>query len=64
MDVMPCESVEVYKCCLDTIDHGISWLWTFGLKTKSEAELHIRHWIKSLQSTLREVRVDCNIWDL
>ena len=58
IDVMPCESVQGYNYRLDAIDHGSSWLWTFGLKNRRECEKHITYLINSLKSHIRQIRVD------
>jgi hypothetical protein len=58
IDTLPVVSVEGYKYRLDFICHGSNWIWTFGLKRKSESKDWIVFIVKRLRNTLVEIRVD------
>jgi hypothetical protein len=38
IDELPVVSVEGYKYRLDIICHGSNWIWTFGLKRRSDSK--------------------------
>jgi hypothetical protein len=47
--ILCCESVEGCQYRLDDVDHGISWLWTFGVKAKRDCTIHIDHLLNSVK---------------
>jgi hypothetical protein len=57
-DTLPIQSIEGYNYRLDIICHGSNWIWTFGLKRKSDAKGWIIFIIKRLRKTLVQIRVD------
>jgi hypothetical protein len=58
IDELPVVSVEGYKYRLDIICHGSNWIWTFGLKRRSDSKEWIIFIVKRLRNSLIQIRVD------
>jgi hypothetical protein len=58
IDELPVTSVEGFNYRLDIICHGSNWIWTFGLKKRSDAKQNLIYIVKLLRNSLIQIRVD------